>query len=93
MSLLKYIERIKRLDDLIRRSSTGDSREFSKKMGLSRTVLMENIRDMRQLGAPISYCKIRNTYYYSEDFELKIGLDKSKMALYKGGMELFYENS
>ena len=90
MSLLKYIYRLKRMDDLIRRKATGDSDEFAKKIGISRSVLMENLREMRQLGASIAYCQIRNSYQYIDEFDLIIGQSfKSKI---KGGFELISLN-
>ena len=72
MSLLKYLERAKRMDDLIRRKATGNVEEFAGKLGLSRSVLMEHLRDMRDLGAPIRFCDIRHSYYYDGEFNFFI---------------------
>jgi predicted DNA-binding transcriptional regulator YafY len=70
MSLLKYLERAKRMDDLIRRKATGNAQEFGQKLGISRSVLMEHLRDMKELGAPIRFCDARHCYYYENDFNL-----------------------
>ena len=44
MSLLKYLERAKRMDDLIRRKATGNVEEFASKLGISQ----------KRMGAPKS---------------------------------------
>jgi len=70
MSLLKYVERLKRMDDLIRRKATGSAYEFSKKLNVSQSQLFAELKEMRQLGAPIQYCSVTKTYFYSKDCRL-----------------------
>jgi hypothetical protein len=84
MSLLKYLERAKRIDDLIRRKATGGAEEFSHKMGISRSVLMEHLRDMKALGAPIRFCETRNSYYYEKEFDFIIS-SRRAMSKMVGG--------
>lgn len=93
MSLLKYIYRLKRMDDLIRRKATGSPEKFAEKLGLHRSVLMENLNEMRELGAKISYCHFRKSYYYEDEFHLFIGNNKKEIDgnKIKGG-ELYYLN-
>jgi hypothetical protein len=71
--MLKYIERLKRMDDLIQKKCTGTSEEFARKLGISRSMLMENLKEMREIGAPLSYCPRRRSYVYLHDFPLVIG--------------------
>jgi biotin operon repressor len=78
MSILKYVERVKRIDSLISKKATGSPEAFAEKMNLCRSSLLECIREMRELGAPISYCKNRATYYYDKDTELFIEFRQSK---------------
>jgi hypothetical protein len=86
MSLLKYIERLKRMDDLIRRKATGTPDEFARRLGVGKTALMEELRDFRLLGADLYYCKSRKSYCYKNEFVLKIGnVDKSQQKELKGG--------
>ena len=89
MSLLKYIERIKRMDDLIRRCATGNSTDFANKLGISRSVLMENLREMRELGACINYSHHKQSYYYEKQFKLIIGSTTSAEAMLMGGTDIF----
>ena len=55
MSLLKYVERLKRIDDLIRRKATGTPEEFASRLGVGKTILMEELRELKQLGADVHY--------------------------------------
>jgi hypothetical protein len=81
MSLLKSIERIQQLNDLIRREATGTAIEFADKIGISRSMLMENIREMKELGAMIEYCPFRRSYFYTEEFKVIIGAESKRKIL------------
>ncbi|CAN5527288.1 hypothetical protein BH10BAC4_BH10BAC4_05770 [soil metagenome] len=87
MSLLKYIDRVKRMDHLIRLKATGSPEEFAQRLGLGKTVLMEELKELKELGAKISYCKVRRSYLYDQEFVFKIGnLDDFKKNEIRGGM-------
>lgn len=86
MSLLKFITRIQRIDSLIRKECTGPSDEFASKVGISRSMLMDNLREMRELGAQIEYCPRRKSYFYEGSFELVIGNPSKKKLV--GGREI-----
>lgn len=73
MSLLRSIERLKRMDDLIKKEMTGPSKEFAEKLGISRSMLMENLHEMKELGANIEYCYFRRSYHYVNKFSVVIG--------------------
>ncbi|MFO0266599.1 MAG: hypothetical protein ACK51D_06590 [Cyclobacteriaceae bacterium] len=87
MSLLKSIERLQRIDYLIRKEATGTSDEFAEKVGICRSMLMENLREMKELGAQIFYCRHRRSYCYVNEFNLLIG-DTSKNKLKAGRLIL-----
>lgn len=61
MSLLKSIYRLKRLDSLIKKEATGTAEEFAEKIGISRSMLMINLDEMREMGAMIKFCPDRPT--------------------------------
>ena len=75
MTVIKYIERIKAMDDLIRRKATGTSSQFAEKLHISRSTLMEYIDILKNMGAPIAYDKFRNSYYYLYSCKLQIGFE------------------
>ena len=79
MSLLKSVERLKRIDYFIKNESTGISEEFAKKIGISRSMLMENLQEMKDLGADIVFCQYKRSYHYTNNFSIVIGaLEKIK---------------
>ena len=91
MPLQKYVERLERLHLLIKRKGTGPVDELAHKIELSRRQTLEYISEMKEMGAPIRYCKYRQTYYYTRDVKLTIGfsepseLSDSDAAMLNGG--------
>lgn len=73
MSLPKYFGRAERMDALIRRKSTGTPKEIAAKLNLSERSLFELINQMKELGAPIVYCKSRQSYIYKEEVRFVYG--------------------
>lgn len=81
MSLFKYIDRIKAIHNLIEKEKTGTSDEFAKRLGISRSLLMEHLKEMREtFNAPIEFCRARHSFYYKTPFSINIqivtGLNK-----------------
>ncbi len=72
MSILKYIDRLKHMDSLLRRNATGTPGQFASKLGISRSTLYDNLKELKQLGAQIEYCKYMETYYYKDGCKLYI---------------------
>lgn len=73
MSTLKYVERLQRMDQLIRLKATGTAEKFAAKIGISRSVLMETIRDLKDIGCEIEYCRIKQSYFYAKKGKFHIG--------------------
>lgn len=67
MSLIIYIDRIKRMDGLIRRKATGTPKTLASKMGISKRRIYEYIVELKEMGAPIAYNRDRGSYVYTED--------------------------
>ena len=79
MSLIRYIERIKFIDTLIRRKATGDTNSLAKKLHLSKSMLHETLKEMKESGFPIGFCKKRKTYYYTEEGKMVSNLFEKEM--------------
>ena len=92
MSLLKYIERVKRMDDLINRKATGCANEFARKLGISKSQLYEDLKEMKELGAPIDYCQSRKSYIYNTEAKLIFKFQKDFKEV-KGGQNFFRSSS
>ncbi|MBK7652701.1 MAG: hypothetical protein IPJ20_20820 [Flammeovirgaceae bacterium] len=84
MSLLKYLQRLKRMDDLIRRKATGNAQEFAKKLGISQSHLFLELRELKELGAPVEYSNEKKCYFYSTECKLILDFVKDGERL-KGG--------
>ena len=70
MSLQTHLDRMRFIDDLIRRRATGDLESLCKKLGLSRSHTLEYLKELKENGFPIKYSRSQIHYYYSEDGEL-----------------------
>ncbi|MCW3073502.1 MAG: hypothetical protein JWP69_571 [Flaviaesturariibacter sp.] len=59
-----YFNRLERLDYLIRVKGTGAPKALADKIGVSERTLYDYIEILKSLGASISYCRCRESYYY-----------------------------
>lgn len=89
MSLLKYIERLRRIDDLVSRKATGSATEFAARLGISRSQLLQDIKELRELGAQIDYCTIQRSYFYKDGQGLILSFTKEGSKI-KGGENLLH---
>lgn len=60
-----------RLDGLIRRKATGTADDLAERLGVSVPTVYRYMRELRNFGAPISYCPQRHCYFYEEEFRLQ----------------------
>jgi biotin operon repressor len=86
MSILKYFSRVERMHRLIKNASTGSCEEFANKMGLSRRQLLENISELKEMGGPITFSAVKNSYHYDFDWDpFSSRLQKSDLRKFIGG--------
>ena len=67
MQLEEKLKRLRRLDDLIRRKATGSPDQLAYKLDVSRRTVFRLIDFLRNFGAPIAYCGVKQRYYYREE--------------------------
>ncbi len=72
--LLKYTERLRRADQLIRLEATGAPRLFAQKLGISESYLYGILDEMKDMGLPLTYNKSRLTYLYTRPVRLRIDI-------------------
>jgi predicted DNA-binding transcriptional regulator YafY len=72
MILFKQIELLQRAHKLISQSLTGTPEVFSRRLGISERRLYEIIDEMKAMGAPIEYSRIRKNYYYQKICEARL---------------------
>ncbi|WP_205509670.1 HTH domain-containing protein [Longitalea arenae] len=61
------LKRIELLDHLIKIKGTGTAKKLGERLGLSRATVYVYLNIMKVHGAPIKFCKYRQSYYYDEE--------------------------
>lgn len=62
----KYLSRLEYIDYLIKSKSGGTPQQMARRLHISERTLFETLAHMKDLGAPICYCRYRKVYYYDE---------------------------
>ena len=74
MALYNYINRIERMDTLIRRKSTGTPKELAEKLSISERWLYIFLDELRsELDCPIRYDRRKSSYVYEVPGRITIG--------------------
>lgn len=89
MPLIKYINRLERIHSLISKKSTGTPEQLAEKLGMSRSMTLNYLAEMKSLGAPIAYDQFLESYYYTENVKFipgfKRDMSDSEMNQLKAG--------
>lgn len=76
MKWLKGLELVERIDQLIRLKATGTSQELAGKLGISRSTVYAYLTLMKELGAPLYYCKKTRSFCYSYEVRFIFGFEQ-----------------
>jgi AraC-like DNA-binding protein len=79
--LLKYTNRLRHADQLIRLEATGTPRLFAQKLGISESYLYGILDEMKDMGLPLTYSKTRLTYVYTKPVRLHIEIGVEIIAI------------
>ncbi len=60
------------MNRLIKDETTGTPEKFAARMGISPSHLYRCIEEIKELGAPINYSRVRETYFYEFEFDLRV---------------------
>lgn len=90
MALYNYLNRIQRMDSLIRRKCTGTPKELAEKLDISERWLYIFLDELKtDLNCPIRYDRKRRSYVYEEPGKIMIGftaeLEPWQMKKVSGG--------
>ena len=72
MPALKYIDRLKRINKLIRLQATGTPKKLAARLGISERLIYHYVNDLRKLGAPVEYSSVLESYIYLDEGHLDI---------------------
>ncbi|TLX76137.1 hypothetical protein E9993_07960 [Labilibacter sediminis] len=73
MKLIEQLERLERMDQLIRLKATGTPKGLAQKMRISESTLYELLNTAKELGANIKYCRTHQSYLYVEPVIFQMG--------------------
>ncbi|CAN5236324.1 hypothetical protein BH09BAC3_BH09BAC3_23790 [soil metagenome] len=74
---IKIVEKLKRIDSMIRLKATGSPRELAMKLGVSPSTLYEYLLILKSaFGAPVVYNSARRSYLYKENGALNLEFKK-----------------
>lgn len=95
MKALEQLERLQRINDLIKAEKTGTPDEFANSLHISRRQLYEYINFIKDFGVEVSYSKQRRTFYLSNGHELNISygikvVSKNEALKINGGFSKYY---
>ncbi|MCO6489923.1 MAG: hypothetical protein J5I98_16015 [Phaeodactylibacter sp.] len=80
MSLLEKIDRVERIHQMIQYKRTGNPVQFAKKLGMSESKLYQTLKELKQLGAPIAYCRYRQSYLYLRPVRFRFGFEENALS-------------
>ena len=80
MAIHDYLERIKRIDQLVRLQATGTAKELSEKLGVSKSTVYEYLNIMKEMNAPLKYNELAKTYYYTNLGKFEFGFKLSELS-------------
>ena len=78
--LVKGIEIIERIDHLIRLKATGSPVALARKCGVSEASLYRLIETMKQLGAPVEFSRIQQSYIYTDEVNFLCGFFAQELS-------------
>jgi len=88
MSLIEKLNQIERLDNLIRRKATGTPRELAERLDLSERQVYNVIRNMKELGAPVYFSTLHQSYCYEHNVTFTFGFRQTDLAKISGGKNI-----
>lgn len=77
MKNLKTLERLQQLHNLITKEKTGTPKELASLMQISKRSVHLLLEQLKDYNATICYSRSRKTYYYCEDFDLRVSISVS----------------
>lgn len=84
---------LKRIHECISRGATGSPDYMARKFDISKRFLFIILDYLKtEFDAPIAYSRLKETYYYTEEWEFYIGdLKRIKSELIKGVLETIHK--
>ncbi len=96
MNFIHQIERLQKLNRLIRQEKTGTPTELAKKLGIKRRTLYDMLESIRSLGLELKYDRKNKTFYYIDGeinihFSLEILRDEEIIRIFGGSTTFSFQ--
>lgn len=75
ITAIDYIQRIKRLYTIIKLGHTGNKSLIAKNMHVTTRSITNYMNQLRAMGAVIKFNKMKNSYYFVNDFEFEASIE------------------
>jgi hypothetical protein len=79
--IIKILDRLARLDQLIRTNRTGTAEELAQKLGISRRQLYNYFDEMKAFGLEIEFDRYAQTFRYCNNVRLKIHIKAEPLSV------------
>ena len=80
MKNIKNLERLQQVHQRIMQENTGSPNELARHLNISKRLIFILIEQLKDINAPVCYSRSRKTYYYHDDFELKISISITALS-------------
>ena len=80
MLIFETIDRLSRIHQLIKREATGTPEEFAERFNIRRRQLYNILDEFKDYGAQIKYSRIKNSFYYENDFEIFVEISVTPLS-------------
>ena len=72
MNVINQLQRIQKINRMIKSARTGTPREFAGELCISESHFYRCIDELQDMGVPIQYSRARRTYFYENNTELSL---------------------
>ena len=80
MKNLKTLERLQQLHQRILQENTGSPKSLASHMHINEPSLYRLVEQLKDLNASIAYDRTWRTYYYEDDFELRVSISVTALS-------------
>ncbi len=90
MKTIKNLERLQQIHQLIVQEKTGTPKQLASRLQISERSVHLLLAYLKDLKAPLHYCRKNQTYYYTQPFEIQIHIsvtvlnDNEKTEIFGG---------
>ena len=80
MKNLKNLDRLQQLHNLILKENTGTPKDLSELLKINKQSVHSLMNELKEYEATISYSNRRKTFYYRNNFDLKVSVSVNVMT-------------